>query len=468
MQRPATERPRIYRVGELARRVRARLENWGEVWVEGELRDVTRGGSGHLYFTLEDADDDAQLRAVMFRTDARFARARMAEGERVRIAGRFTLYEPRGGLQLVARLALPAGEGDRAAELARRRAQLAAEGLLDPARKRPLPVYPRGGGGVTSRDAAALHDVLQVARGRAPVRLVVSHARVQGLDAPASLVRALRRLGRVPGVEVVVVCRGGGARTDLSAFDHLGVAREVARCPVPVVSGLGHGADETLVDLVADARAATPSNAIERVVPEPSAVLLRLGQEVRRLSQALEITVGRRRLRLGRLERRLAGPRAELRDVASRVREAHQALERAAERRLRGGRRRLAALRERIARQEPRSRLRADRVRLLSVVGRLAPALQSCLEGARRRQAAGAAALHDRAAGRLWPRRMSLASLAGRLESLSPLAVLARGYGIVLHEGRALLDPDRAAPGDPLEIRLHRGVLRARVEDPER
>src|SRR5690606_4412542 len=164
-----------------------------------------------------------------------------------------------------------------------------AEGLFSRERKRPLPRYPRVVGLVTSREGAAVHDVVRVASARAPVRLVVSHCQVQGPEAPVSIVRAIRRICRLPGLEVIIVTRGGGASEDLFAFNDERVARAIAACPVPVVSGVGHEIDETIADLVADVRAATPSNAAELVVPDGAALRAEIHYHRRRLERALEV-----------------------------------------------------------------------------------------------------------------------------------------------------------------------------------
>jgi exodeoxyribonuclease VII large subunit len=358
------EPARIYRVGELNRRIRLKMERWGDVWVEGELSDVSRATSGHVYFTLNDGVEQAQLRGVMFRGDARFARAKLEDGERVRMLGVLSLYEPRGTFQMLARVALTAGEGDRRAELEKLKKKLAAEGLFAAERKRKLPRFPSVIGVVTSREGAALHDVIRVASARAPVRLVVSHCQVQGPEAPISIVRAIRRICRLPGLEVVIVARGGGATEDLFAFNDERVARAIASCPVPVVSGIGHEIDETIADLVADVRAATPSNAAEIVVPDGTALRAEIEASRRRLERALEVRVGRERLRLERLERRLADPRRALAGVRHRFAASRADLERAVETALANERTRLAALTHRLGRLDPRAALARDRAAL--------------------------------------------------------------------------------------------------------
>jgi exodeoxyribonuclease VII large subunit len=397
------ESERVWQVCEVNRAVRFELEgNWADVWIEGELGDVSRAGSGHVYFTLCDEKEPAQLRGVMFKSDARRAKARLEGGARVRMRGTLSLYEARGSFQLIARLAVPAGDGDLAAQFERVRKQLEAEGLFDVARKRPLPRLPRVVGVVTSAQGAALHDVVRVASGRCPVRIVVSDCRVQGESAPASIVAALEAVQRLPGLDVVIVTRGGGSAEELGAFNDERVARAVAACRVPVVSGVGHEVDVSICDLVADVRAATPSNAAELVVPDREALLRALEASARGLERAMEGRLGAERLKLERLSGRAR-------------------------------------------RHDPRAQLGRDR--------RALEALGTRLAGTARRW------LHDRHA--------RLGQLTARLDAMSPLAVLARGYAIALSErtGRAVVSADDVEVGEHLRVRLSEGELRARVEE---
>ena len=455
----------VLRVGQLNRFVARKLDGWREVWVEGELSDVKRAPSGHVFFNLNDGTEPAQIAVVMYRGDARHVRAKMQNGERVRVRARFSFYEPRGRMQLIASRALPAGEGDRKEQLERLKKKLAAEGLFAIERKRPLPLYPALVGLVTSRQGAALHDVVRVAAGRAPVRLVVAHCQVQGPDAAASIAAAIRRIGRLPGLEVVIVTRGGGGSEDLGAFNEEPVVRAIAACPVPVVSGVGHEVDEALADLVADVRAATPSNAAEIVVPDRAALEAELDARARRVQQALAHHLGRERLRLERLERRLADPRRALGGVRHRFERSIDALERAARGRLTVDAQRLDGLTRRLTHEHARAALALDRARLVALSHRLERMGPTLVSPARRNIAILVAALGP--AGRLGTRtaRARLGELAARLGSLSPLAVLSRGYAIAIHEptGRALVASSEAAVGDAIRVRLAKGSLLAEV-----
>lgn len=440
------EGARVFRVGQLNRMARLLLEDrFRDVWVEGELSDVTHAGSGHVYFTLNDEQEVAQARGVMFRSDARRAKARLQNGERVRLRGTLTLFEPRGNFQFVARIALPVGLGELHAQFEAVRKKLDAEGLLAAERKRPLPKLPRVLGVVTSEHGAALHDIVQVASGRCPVRIVVSPCLVQGPNAPRSIVVALQMLTRLPGLDVVIVGRGGGPAEDLVAFNDERVARAIARCPVPVVSAVGHEVDVTIADLVADLRAATPSNAAELCVPDRRALLGELQSHRRALERAMEMVVGRGRLRVERARRELLEPRRMLASTRARLAELQRRLKRAMRARLAQERTQLQAHAGRLRLRDPRLLWSQDRARLHALLGRL----QSAGRGLARRP------------------RARLGERASKLHALSPLAVLARGYAIALHErsGRALLRAADAAPGDAISIRLHEGELRARVEE---
>jgi exodeoxyribonuclease VII large subunit len=416
---------RVLRVVELNRIAKRALEQgFPDVWVEGELSDVVRAASGHLYFTLNDGQDPAQLRCVMFRGEARRSRAKFANGEKVRLRGGLTLYEARGSYQLIAKLALPAGEGDLHAELARLREKLAKEGLFDPARKRALPRVPQVVGVVTSTAGAAVHDIIEVARARCPVRIVVANCLVQGVEAPGSIVRALVAIQKLPELDVVIVGRGGGGAEDLVAFQDERVARAIAACRVPVVSAVGHEVDVTIADLVADVRAATPSNAAELVVPERRVLLGELENKVRGMERAFDGRLDRARARLEKLARRLARQDARVR--------------------LGRDRGRLAALTLRLRRADARAQLAKTRQRVEALDGRLTRAAEALVER----------------------RRKKLAQADTQLRALSPLRVLERGYAIALSEetGRALVHAGDVAPGALVRVRLARGSLDARVE----
>ncbi len=267
-RQPIVQAParRVFTVTELTVRVRDLLEEqFAEIWVEGELSGCRLWNTGHLYFTLKDGA--SQIKAVIFRSALRYLKFKPADGLRVVARGRVSVYEPKGEYQLVCEHLEPHGLGALQLAFEQLKKKLQSEGLFDAARKRPLPALPRKIGIVTSLDGAAIRDIINVLRRRyANAHLVICPARVQGEDAAPDVARALRQIARVPGVDVVIVGRGGGSIEDLWAFNEEIVARAIARVPVPVISAVGHETDVTIADFVADVRAPTPSAAAELVV----------------------------------------------------------------------------------------------------------------------------------------------------------------------------------------------------------
>ncbi|HSJ25629.1 MAG TPA: exodeoxyribonuclease VII large subunit, partial [Longimicrobiales bacterium] len=316
------QQPQALSVSALNALVRRKLESEvAPLWVEGEITGWKRYASGHCYFCIRDAN--AQVSAVMFRSDARRLPVEPEEGMTVRAFGSVSLYEQRGSFQFIARRMEGTGDdGLWRIAFERLRDRLAAEGLLAPERKRPLPRHPRVVGVVTSPVGAVLHDIVHVIRRRAPwTRVILSAARVQGDGAALDVARALRLLQHSPAQpDVIIVGRGGGSMEDLWAFNEEPVARAIAECPVPVISAVGHEVDVTIADLVADLRAPTPSAAAEHAVPDGDALReelavarLRLGRALRRYAAARRdhLEVARERL-TGRMERLLEDRRRRL------------------------------------------------------------------------------------------------------------------------------------------------------------
>jgi exodeoxyribonuclease VII large subunit len=436
---------RVLTVTELTVRVRDLLEaEFFEVWVEGELSNCRVWNTGHLYFTLKDGA--SQVRSVIFRSALRYLKFKPADGLHVIARGRVSVYEPKGEYQLVCEHLEPHGLGARQLAFDQLKKRLQDEGLFDAARKRPLPALPRKIGIVTSLDGAAIRDIIKVLRRRyANAHLVICPARVQGEDAAPEIARALRQIGRVPGVDVVIVGRGGGSIEDLWAFNEEIVARAIARVPVPVISAVGHETDVTIADFVADLRAPTPSAAAELVVSAKDEFCGRIDRLHDRLHAAA-------RGRVQGLSRRvhMAGGRPSFAGFAGRVamRGRHAAeLSHALARIMRAG----LAARERARQQLERQlttfdlgrRLAGIRTRLVGADGRLTNAV-------RRRQ-------HHAVA--------QLGNTAGRLETLSPLAVLGRGYAVCWNEDRtqALRDASQASAGDRVHVTLARGELDCEV-----
>lgn len=441
---PAAEPPvrRVYTVSDLAAAVRGRLEEtFFEVWLEGEISNCRRWTStGHLYFTLK--DDQAQLKAVMFRSALRYLRFEPADGQHVLARGRVTVYEPRGECQVVCEHLEPRGLGALQLAFEQLKRKLAAEGLFDEARKRPLPLLPRTVGVVTSLDGAAIQDVIKVVSARhAGLRLLVRPCRVQGEGAAHEIARALRQLARHPGVDVVIVARGGGSLEDLWAFNDEVVARAIAAAPVPVVSGVGHETDVTIADFVADLRAATPSNAAELVVARRDDLIRRLRHAGVRMTGALRHALGRRRAAvhglasrrgLVTLQTRVANRARHLAELTWRIRHALHA-------RLAASSRILAGLDRRLEAADQRRRLGGLRTRLVAADAAL--------------QRGGRASAHRA--------EVRLGSLAARLGNLSPLAVLGRGYAVCFaaDEVTVVRDATRVRPGESVHVRVERGSL---------
>ena len=287
---------------------------FGAVAVRGELSGFSRAASGHCYFSLKDSDGaPSLLRCAMFRRAATLVDFAPADGQQVELRGRLGVYDARGELQMVVEAMQRVGTGALFEEFIRRRARLAAEGLFDAARKRPLPVFPRALGIVTSTAAAALRDVLSTLQRRSPqVRVVIYPSPVQGADAPAALVAALQQAGRRAEVDAVLLVRGGGSLEDLWAFNDERLVRAIAACPLPVVCGVGHETDITLADLVADLRAPTPTAAAELAAPMQSEALAQLDAASATLQRVLQRTLQNQAQRLDTAALRLGQPSRKL------------------------------------------------------------------------------------------------------------------------------------------------------------
>jgi exodeoxyribonuclease VII large subunit len=435
---------RILSVLELTRELRHVLEELTVgLWVEGEVGSVSRPQSGHLYFALKDEKQDAMISAVMYRREAlRFGR-HLTEGSRIQVRGRASLYAARGSLQWIADAVRPAGQGALLEALAKLRARLIAEGLTAQSRKRPLPGDPRSIGVVTSRDGAAFFDIVKVALRRAPVKILLSPALVQGDDAPASIIAALDLLERVPNLDALIVGRGGGSQEDLMAFNDERVVRRIAACRVPVVSAVGHEVDISLADLVADVRAATPSQAAELLVPDAAARHERLRRMASHLGQAMGARVAREQVRVGKVLRRMGDPRAVLLQHEQRQEELGRRMTRALERTLARQRQAATVLWRRLDARHPKVVLSTARAQLSPLSQRILQGGRTMIDG----------------------RRGELRETARALEALSPLAILGRGYALVSDSSGALVrDVADVSPGQSLSVRVHRGRFGVRVQ----
>jgi exodeoxyribonuclease VII large subunit len=444
--RPKVER-RILSVSELTADIRSVLEtSFSELWVEGEVSNCRLWNTGHLYFTLKDRG--AQIKAVMFRSAVRYLKFKVEDGQHVIARGRLGLYDPKGEYQLVCEHLQPHGLGALQLRFEQLKSRLQAEGLFRPERKRPLPALPARIGIVTSLEGAALRDIIKVLRRRHPsAHLVIRPARVQGDGAAAEIADGIRSITRVPDVDVVIVARGGGSIEDLWGFNEEPVARAIAASPVPVVTGVGHEVDFTIADFVADVRAPTPSAAAEMVVAAKDEFCARIDRLRDRLGASMHNGLQRRRTALHGLERRrgLAAWEARLamrgRHVADLSHQLRAAMSAILARRIRQHR----TLDTRVQAHDMRRRLASVRARL---------------EAGDTRLVAAAARSHDRA-------RARLATLSARLDSLSPLAVLARGYAVCWNAERTAIirQAEAVSPGDRVRVTLQHGELECEVKD---
>jgi exodeoxyribonuclease VII large subunit len=439
---------RIWTVGDLVGAVRTELERvYTDVFVEGEISNFRPADSGHLYFTLK--DNGAQIRVVMFRSQARLLRFRPANGLQVIARGRVTVYEARGELQLSAEYLEPKGAGALQLAFEQLKAKLGAEGLFDPARKKPLPALPRRIGVVTSPRGAAIRDILNILHRRhQAVNVLIYPAQVQGETAPAEVAAGVRYFSRLQNVDVIIVARGGGSLEDLAAFNDEGLARTVASSRLPVISAVGHETDFTICDFVADLRAPTPSAAAELVIRSQQ----ELERQVMDLRQRLARAARYRLLMARQAMTQLAqhGAFARMRDLIhrrqQRVDDLVYRLASMQRESLRYGFQRWETMTVRLRQHDPRHRLAEVRQILES-----------------RTAALGAAT----GAG-LLRRRAHLEQLTAHLGALSPLQVLERGYALVFDSaGQLVKNASQVSPGESLEAQLARGKIRATVTEVE-
>ncbi len=392
----------VYSVSALTAEVKAVLEDgFSAVWVEGEVSNFKHHTSGHMYFTLKDAE--AQIRAVMFRGNNRLLRFQPKDGLAVLVFGTVTLYERRGEYQINVEFMEPKGVGALQLAFEQLKARLQAEGLFDAGRKRPVPRLPRKIGIITSPTGAVIRDMLTIIGRRFPgLAILIYPVQVQGEGAAAEIAAALGHLGRRPDLDVLIVARGGGSLEDLWAFNEEVVARAIAASPIPVISAVGHETDVTIADFVADLRAPTPSAAAELVVAQRDELRQRVDEQAGRALAAVEATLAMRRERIQMLGRHLGvlSPAAQVRRQAER---------------LRGFRQRLFAWWG-LARM-----LRQERLKVL----------------------------------------------VGKLETLSPLAILARGYSICfsLPSRQVVKDAAKVGVGSEVAVHLDRGELQCVVQE---
>ncbi|MEN8175059.1 MAG: exodeoxyribonuclease VII large subunit [Pseudomonadota bacterium] len=443
---PETTRD-IFTVSRLNLEVRAALENsFPLLWVTGELSNLARPRSGHLYFTLKDAA--AQVRCAMFRMRRLHLRFEPQEGQQVLVRARVTLYEPRGDFQLVVEHMEPAGEGALRQQVEALKARLATEGLFDESHKRALPLLPRSIGILTSPSGAAVRDVLTVLKRRCPsVPLVIYPVAVQGEAAAQQIIGMLELANARDECDLLILTRGGGSLEDLMAFNDEGVVRAVHGSTIPVISAVGHEIDTTLADFAADRRAATPSAAAELASPDRVELLVRIAELGGRLQQALRHLRRASQLRLETLRHRLArfSPETSLARNQQHLDDLDRRLARAMHERVQVAAHHLGGLVTRLAASSPRRRLALQREQLLGLERRLQTGLGF----------------------RLKSHRDYLTALGRQLHSVSPLATLERGYAILQRgeDGQVVTSAREVKPGDTVTARVAQGSIRCRVED---
>jgi len=445
LQLPFEER-RVLSVSGLNREARQLIEeSLGVVWVEGEISNLSRPSSGHFYWSLKDAQ--AQIRCAMFRLSARALTFELANGRQVLVRGRVSLYEARGEFQLIVDSVEEAGEGLLRRRFEELKRKLAAEGLFDPARKRPLPKLPRRIGVITSPTGAALRDVLIALRRRFPATAVLVYpTSVQGAAAADEICRTLKLADRRADCDVLILTRGGGSLEDLWAFNEESVARAIAAVELPIIVGVGHEIDFTIADFVADLRAPTPSQAAELAVPDQNEWLVRIARLERQVAQAARRRLATEQRHFSALAHRLSRchPGVRLREQGQLLDELESRLHHGIERSINKRRTRLARLATAVAHANPAHRLAQLRARSGVAAGDLRRALLRRLGETKQRLM-----LADRA-----------------LVSLSPLATLQRGYAIVQRreDGGLVTDSAAVAAGAQVDVRLARGSFAATVD----
>lgn len=422
--------------------------NFAQIWIEGEISNLARPASGHLYFTLKDSQ--AQVRCAMFRSRAMYLPQPVKDGQQVLVRARVTLYEPRGDYQLAVESIEPAGQGALQQAFEALKRKLEAEGLFAPARKKPLPIFVRRLALLTSPRGAAVHDVLTVLARRHPLLPVeLWPVPVQGSDAAAQIRASLQAAIASGRYDAILITRGGGSLEDLWPFNDEALARLAADSPVPVVSAIGHEVDVSLLDFAADLRAPTPSAAAELLSPDRTELLARLTQSRRKLAERLSARLreaGQRcdiaylRLQALRPAQRLQAGRQNLRGLQLRLR--HALLERLA-----GKADAVRRCAHRLERAGPQHRIALQRAGVIGLQLRLHRGLQRGLDA----------------------RLARLKQVGGALNALSPLATLGRGYSILRDgDGRVIHSVRQTAPGQRLDARLADGSLSLTVNSDDR
>ncbi|MDY4388338.1 exodeoxyribonuclease VII large subunit [Pectobacterium aroidearum] len=434
----------IFTVSRLNQTVRQLLEmEMGQIWLSGEISNLSQPSSGHWYFTLK--DERAQVRCAMFRTSNRRVTFRPQNGQQVLIRATITLYEPRGDYQLLAESMQPAGDGLLQQQFEQLKQKLAAEGLFDQQFKQVLPSPAKQVGVITSTSGAALHDILQVLQRRDPsLPVIVYPTSVQGADAPLQIVRAIELANQREECDVLIVGRGGGSLEDLWSFNDERVARAIFASHIPIVSAVGHETDVTIADFVGDLRAPTPSAAAELVSRNQLELLRQIQSQRQRLEMAMDYYLAQRNREFTRLHHHLQQQHPQLRLARQQAQlvKLRQRLDDAIQQQLRQTLRRSERLQQRLMQQQPQTRIHRAQQRLQQ----LSYQMQSAVE----RQ--------------LNQNKQKLGIACSRLEGVSPLATLARGYNVTTApDGKVLKNVTQITPGETLKTRLQDGWVESQV-----
>jgi exodeoxyribonuclease VII large subunit len=435
---------RIWSVQDLVAAARTHLEReYGDIWVEGEISNFRAHDSGHLYFTLK--DHDSQLRAVMFRSQARLLRFRPEDGMQIILRGRVTIYEGRGELQLSAEYLEPKGAGALQIAFEQLKAKLEAEGLFQASRKRPIPSLPRRIGIVTSPQAAVLRDILNVLRRRHhSANVVIYPAQVQGETAALEVSAGVKYFNRAKSVEVIIVARGGGSAEDLAAFNHEGLARAVVASEIPIISAIGHETDFTIMDFVADLRAPTPSAAAELVIRSRLEIEEQAETLRQRLARAIRyrLLMARQTLNETAQQGAFARMMGGINQRQQRLDDLQFRLEKAERRTIEQHRRRWEHASAAVRHYDARRLLAGIRQRLASQTAAMGSAMRA---GLMRQQA-------------------RIQQLQHQLQALSPVSILERGYALVFDaSGKLLKSSEQVKSGDEISARLAHGTVTAHV-----
>lgn len=439
---------KIYSVYEITAEIKQALEKFGILWIQGEISNFKHHSSGHMYFSLK--DERAQLKAACFRNNNLYLKFRPEDGLEVLVRGRISVYEPRGDYQVLVEYMEPVGVGSLQLAFEQLKQRLRSEGLFEEVHKVRLPLLPKKVGVVTSPTGAAIQDMLRILKRRnASVNILIYPVRVQGTGAAEEIAAGVRYLNTRSDIDVIVVARGGGSMEDLWAFNEEVVARAIYDSRIPVISAVGHEVDFTIADFVADLRAPTPSAAAEMVSGARDDLQATVRSLSRRSLQAVRLLIERRRSALERLARNRA-----FNVAPDKVRELQQRFDEAALKLAQGVMRYLTALRHR----ERVLQMRLMKVDLRQTLARN----REILAGKRNR-------LHSAAIRWLQKRKSQLQLAVGRMNALSPLAILERGYAICRDEQGAILrEAAQAVLGDRVEVTLAHGELGCRVEQVKR